>query len=147
MKKILMLVLSLLPILSKAQWPTFFIPSPEQLASTMILDTSECPFGFAKVHKGTVISVKNFSMNYSPSAWVWQVLNDSECFDLKTLSYLNTTFEYVYANGLIQKSIITAHYSSKNSPLFSLYFSSPSENWYCVQLEKNQNVITCTNDM
>lgn len=147
MKK-LILTLILFPNISVASWPSFLVPTTEQLQSADLFENVNCSIGYTKVRKGMLLPVGRNTLQYCPNSWQWTVMNDTECFNLKNLKYITHTIDFTFREqGLIQQSIITAHYGIQGVPLFSLRFATPDINWRCYEMNNAIHLITCANDI
>lgn len=147
MKLLLTMLFTIFPLIAVAAWPMFAVPSVVELQNALIFDTADCESGFGKVHQGAYLALNKFTNNFCPSSWQWHIANDTQCINLKTLTYLNYAIEHVVINSVTEKSIVTAYYGVTGVPLFSLRFSTPNEHWYCCELNQNPARVSCANDM
>ncbi len=147
MKLFLTILFTIFPLLARAAWPTFAVPSISDLQTAMIFDATDCASGLAKVHQGTRLALNKFTNTFCPSSWQWQIANNMQCVNLKELSYLSYHIEHIMVDANTERSVVTAYYGIAGVPMFSLRFSTPNEHWYCCESNQNPIRVSCANDM
>ena len=143
----IILFVNLFPLTLFARWPSFVLPTKEQLLQINIFDQSQCSQGYGKIHKGISVRVGTFTNNFCPNDWVWATINETDCIKIQDVNYLNHTIQPTKdENGTTIKTTIQANYGTPAGGLFSIIFVTPENNWSCYEMNSSLHLISCAND-